>query len=107
MTSFDGLYAEAAWAVANHGFTIDEWGEVGAAGDWNALVTISPTVLLNLGEDDLAARLEERIGDGERDVHVRQLNDGQVVTKESVPTDFPGEADRIRALFDKDKESHA
>lgn len=52
MSKFDSPLAEAAYTIANHGFTEDEFGTVEDIG-WNALVVVSSTVLLNLGEIDL------------------------------------------------------
>lgn len=73
-------YADAAWAVANHGFVEREHGEVGEGDGWMGLVTVSPTVLLNLGENALATLLREQSGDVDTLVWIAQGEDGQVRT---------------------------
>src|SRR5687768_588281 len=57
MSKFDNAIAEAAYEIAGHGFTEETYGEVSTTG-WNALVTVTPSVLLNLGSDsDLIDRV--------------------------------------------------
>lgn len=50
--NFDSALAEAAHAIAGHGFAEAEFGSV-QEGGWNALVVVSPTILLNLGENEV------------------------------------------------------
>lgn len=48
MSRFDNTLAEAAYMVAGHGFALYEEGTVEEADGWNALVTVSLPVLLNI-----------------------------------------------------------
>ena len=90
----------AAYWLTAEGFAERE--HVALYGVTMSLVTIAPTLLLNIGQDDVARRLEEEIGHTERLVYIRQLVSGRVVVVESVPTDFPGEADRLAEVFAED-----
>lgn len=53
MSKFANVRAEAAYVIATHGFTDEQYGESGYGDGWNALVTVSAQVLMNLGEEDL------------------------------------------------------
>lgn len=59
MSKFESPLAEAAYAVCNHGFAEEEFGTVQDIG-WNALVDVTPTVLLNLGETDLFRKVQDQ-----------------------------------------------
>lgn len=81
MTAFDSVLAEAAWAVAGHGFA-ETFGDL-SAGDpsWNAFVHVSSTVLLNLDETELRERYDDvwrADGIDGRLVWIKQTDDGQV-----------------------------
>lgn len=58
MSKFDSMLAEAAYAVAGHGFAEDEFGTVDETIGWNAVVNVTPTVLLNLDETDLFRKVQ-------------------------------------------------
>lgn len=53
MSKFANVIAEAAYVIAGHGFADEESGSVEETDGWNALVTVSAQILMNLGEDDL------------------------------------------------------
>lgn len=62
-TTYGGILSESAFAVANHGFAEEEYvpPNTRPGADWHALVTVSATVLLNLGETDLAERFRDKV----------------------------------------------
>lgn len=55
-SKFSDVAAEAAYAIAGHGFAEDEFGSVDHYG-WNALVVVNSTCVLNIGDEELAQRL--------------------------------------------------
>lgn len=59
MSKFGSILAEAAYTMAGHGFTEGEYGNVETADGYNALCIVSPVLLLNLGEDELAEKVRE------------------------------------------------
>lgn len=62
-SKFSDVLAEAAYVVAGHGFQQGEFGNVELVDGWNALCYVSPVLMLNLGEPELADRLR-RYGRG-------------------------------------------
>jgi hypothetical protein len=57
MSTYIGqVYADSAYFIALEGFVAYEYGSTRNTA-WNALVTISPTLLLNLGNEVLAESL--------------------------------------------------
>ena len=52
MSKFQNMLAEAAYFIAGNGFSVYEEGSVEELDGWNALVTVSMPVLLNLGMDE-------------------------------------------------------
>lgn len=54
---FRDVVAEAAYAIAGHGFTEEEAGNVSEGTPWQAVVVISPVLLMNVAEEGLAYRL--------------------------------------------------
>jgi hypothetical protein len=77
MSKFDNVIAEAAYAIASHGFAEEEYGEVSTTG-WNALVTVSATTLLNVEEIDLSERLRAEYGGSEIFAWIRENSEGFV-----------------------------
>jgi len=73
----DSTLAEAAYAIAGHGFA-DTFGEASDLTGWNGLATVSPVLLMNVGETDLAETLRARYGDAEYIVWIREDNSGFV-----------------------------
>jgi hypothetical protein len=55
-TPIGQVYTDSAYFLAIEGFAAYEFGPSNQA-DWNALVTVSPTLLLNLGNTVLAENL--------------------------------------------------
>lgn len=51
------LLADAARIVANHGFALDEFGNVDELSGWNALVDTTAVGLLSLGEVETHSRM--------------------------------------------------
>lgn len=105
MSKFDSTLAEAAYAVAGHGFAEDEFGSVQDIG-WNAVVVVSSTVLLNLGEDlDLIDRLTDEFPDTLRDgylVWVREDSQGFVsVVEYGSDSGLRSGSDLVNEAFDK------
>jgi hypothetical protein len=85
--AFSDLLAQAAWAVANHGFAERESSVDEDGGEWQALVTVSAAVLLNLSETVLAQTMRCLLGEGEHLVWVRQTDDGLIINEESAQVD--------------------
>ncbi len=77
MSKYESALAEAAYVIAGNGFAVDECGSVDEWG-WHALVVVSPVLLLNVGEADLAERVRAEVGDAEQDVLVREDSQGFV-----------------------------
>lgn len=83
---FSSVAAEAAWEIAQHGFTADEHGESEYGDGYNALVDVSPVTLRNVGADELADRLAAWLAYHGADastaagalVWIRQASDGQI-----------------------------
>lgn len=63
MSKFSDIYAEAVHALAGHGFA-DEVGTVEYGSGAYMLAEISPVILRNVGEDDIANRLVSAIPNG-------------------------------------------
>lgn len=78
MSKFANVRAEAAYAVAGHGFADEESGSVEEIDGWNALVTVSAQVLMNLGETDLFNRFRDAHQGATMFVWVRVDSDGFV-----------------------------
>src|SRR5690606_30611423 len=83
---FSSVAAEAAWEIAQHGFTTDEYGESEYSDGYHALVDVSPVTLPNVGADELADRFAAWLAYHGADastaagalVWVRQTSDGQI-----------------------------
>jgi hypothetical protein len=83
---FSSVAAEAAWEIAQHGFTTDEHGESEYGDGYHALVDVSPVTLRNVGADELADRFAAWLAYHGADastaagalVWVRQTSDGQI-----------------------------
>lgn len=73
--------AQAAYAVVNHGFVSSEFGSTHEDGEWNGLVAVSPTILLNLGELHLKREMERVGAGGEYDVWLVEDAHGFVYAK--------------------------
>lgn len=54
MSKFENMLAQSAYQIAGEGFAIYEEGSVQELDGWNALVTVSKPVMLNLGMDEYA-----------------------------------------------------
>lgn len=54
MSKFENMLAQSAYQIAGGGFAIYEEGTVEDLDGWNALVTVSMPVMLNLGMDEYA-----------------------------------------------------
>lgn len=79
------VIAEAAYRLAGHGFC-DEYGNSSEGNGWNALVELSPVLLRNVGETDLADRLERVAGTIERTVWLYESTDGTVYSSDNINT---------------------
>lgn len=82
MSKFDSVLAEAAYAVAGHGFTDEEFSNVQDSTGWNALVTVSATTLLNVGETEIRDRFLAEHSDAPLDGYLAWIreNDQGFVT---------------------------
>lgn len=78
MSKFANVRAEAAYVIAGHGFADEESGTVEEADGWNALVTVSAQVLMNLGEEDLFNRFHAEHQGATMFVWVREDSQGFV-----------------------------
>lgn len=77
MSKFSDVLSEAAYAIAGHGFA-REFGSVEDRDGWNAIADVSPVLLRNVGEDELADRLEAEYGDRQRVVWINEDSQGFV-----------------------------
>lgn len=101
MSKFDDTLAEAAYAVAGHGFTEDEFGTVDDIG-WNAVVVVSPTILLNLGETEIRDAYENLHGNDDLLVWVREDSQGFVsVVEYGSDSGLRSGTDLVNEAFDK------
>lgn len=73
----DEIIARAAYAIAGHGFTDGEYGDVQTIG-WNGLVTVSAVTLLNVDETELSTELRAIVGDREVTAWLHESGDGFV-----------------------------
>lgn len=78
MSKFDNVIAEAAYAIAGHGFADEESGSVEETDGWNALVTVSSAVLLNLHEFNICERFRDAHQGATMFVWIREDSDGFV-----------------------------
>jgi hypothetical protein len=83
MSKYQNVLAEAAYAIAGHGFAEDEIGDLSEPnrGPWQALVIVSAVLLLNVGETELAERLrasDDIDGESEFFVWVIEHDNGSV-----------------------------
>lgn len=85
MTKYDGPLAEAASVIANHGFAQETTGTVEYGPGWFAWAVVSPVLMLNVGEADLAGQVRAVIGDTEYDVIISEDSNGFVSTEEAFP----------------------
>lgn len=78
MSKFANVRAEAAHVIAGHGFADEESGSVEETDGWNALVTVSAQVLMNLGEEDLWKEFYLNHAGSEMFVWIREDSQGFV-----------------------------
>lgn len=78
MSKFDNVLAEGAYAICNHGFAEDETGSVHYGIGWNALAVVSPVLLRNVGETEIADKLEDEYGTESFLVWIREDSQGFV-----------------------------
>ena len=108
MSKFDSPLAEAAYAVANHGFAEEEFGSVTLPEGWNALVDLTPTVLLNLDETDLFRTMQnEGMPFSGYLVWVREDSQGFVsVVEFGSDEGTRSGSDLVNEAFDKARDEH-
>ena len=99
------MLAQSARAIAGHGFAEHEVGDLSNGnGPWQALVRVTASCLLDLGEDDLAAIMCHQIGSDEWYVWISEDEQGFVTNESCCNADqMP---DQI-AVMDRDWESVA
>lgn len=102
MSKFENAIAEGAYVTANHGFTEEEYGDVSTTG-YNALVSVSATTLLNLGENDLAEEFRKMVpGIAGALVWIRETNEGFVnVIEWGTDEGLTSGTDRVNQKWDE------
>lgn len=106
MSKFDSPLAEAAYAIANHGFSVDDFGTVQDIG-WNAIVTVSSTVLMNLGENEIREKFDAHYGDETFLVWVREGVAGSVTVVESgTDSGLRSGSDLVNEAFDRARDEY-
>lgn len=105
---FQTVLAEAAYAIAGHGFAEQEIGSatVPGEGPWQATVRVTRVGLLNLGEDDLAERFAEHVVNHECEFYVWITEDGDGFVNQEAMCNADWMPDQI-AVMDRDFESVA
>lgn len=99
MSIFYSTLAEAAWAIANHGFATDSHGESEGPDGWNALVTLNAVTLLNVGETLLSEHFCSDYGEATLLVWLNQSANGGVSVVQYAGDDTPRAASVEEAYY--------
>jgi hypothetical protein len=111
MSKFQNVMAEAAYAIAGHGFAEREMGSVTEPGQgpWQALVRVSRVLLLNIGESEMSVQYETYLkeevntaSDAQCYVWIIEDTDGNVTVDQYCNADWM--PDQI-AVMDRDWEA--
>lgn len=96
------LLVDAALTVHGHGFA-SQFGSMDGPVGWHGLTEVSPVILDNLGEHDLAAQFRKELGDAPHTawVHTNDAGDDQLVATAPVGSDRERHLIRVYEMLEK------